>query len=243
MTSTCPWSSVVDAHFKTKTSFTQEHELREHLLTCPTCKHRYQRYLLLERIDPGQPRAKERLEAGLGLAPRRLPMAPLAVAALVVALGGLVFRFAGDRTSEAGYSARGSSLSASVFAFRLRDGQTEPLANTARVGDELAFSYVNPGGAKRLMIFAVDSAGQVFWFHPAWVDVHDNPVAVPIRTSTKPVELNEAVRQPFAQGPLTIRALFTDDALTVKQVEEALTNAKLEALNAAVQIISIDVRP
>ena len=61
------------------------------------------------------------------------------------------------------------------------DGTTKPADGWMAAGDELAFAYRNPTGFTRLMIFGVDDWGDIYWFHPAWTDASQDPVAVPHR--------------------------------------------------------------
>jgi hypothetical protein len=112
--------------------------------------------------------------------------------------------------------------------FRLKAGRPPAEASRLRAGgrigsgDELAFAYVNPGGHRYLMIYGLDRAGEIRWFHPAWTAPGSDPVAVPIRPSPVPVELQTAVSHRFAIGRLLVRALFLDRPLSVQQVETML---------------------
>ena len=57
------------------------------------------------------------------------------------------------------------------------DGSTRPADGWMSAGDELAFAYRNPTGFTRLMMFGVDDRGDIYWFHPAWTDATQDPVA------------------------------------------------------------------
>jgi hypothetical protein len=62
----------------------------------------------------------------------------------------------------------------------------------------------------------------VYWYHPGWPDPTDNPKAVEITKSPGLHELPAAVSQAYQGEHLVIHALFTDQELTVRQVEAAL---------------------
>jgi hypothetical protein len=114
-------------------------------------------------------------------------------------------------------------------------------------GEALAFAYTNPTDAPyaRLMIFAHDDAGHVFWYWPAWRDPSASPAAIPISAAAAPVELGEAVKHPLPAGPLTLTALFTNQPYDVHQVEAAVAGgaAALAALQGRVVHERVEVLP
>jgi hypothetical protein len=75
------------------------------------------------------------------------------------------------------------------------------------------------------MIFATDSKNRVFWFYPAWSESTSDPSAIDIGASSASIELREVIRHDFEPGPLTIHGLFTNDAVSVKDVEASLKQA------------------
>jgi hypothetical protein len=93
--------------------------------------------------------------------------------------------------------------------------------------DELAFAYRNPAGVRRLLIFAVDEHGHVYWYHPEWSDAAENPTAVLISAEPGLHELPAAVLQKFDGERIMIHALFTDRELNVRQVEAAVAAASV----------------
>jgi hypothetical protein len=96
------------------------------------------------------------------------------------------------------------------------------------------------------MIFAIDGAGHVAWYHPAWTDPADNPRAVPITKQVGFMELPEAVRHSL-QGPsLTVHALFMDKALDVRAVEARAERGEFAADADAGEVLRtmvFEVRP
>jgi hypothetical protein len=102
-------------------------------------------------------------------------------------------------------------------------GESLALAGDAlRRDDELAFAYENPEGKTHLMIFGVDEAGRVFWFHPAWSSENEDPMAVAIEDGRERHELREAIRHHFKGDKLEVHGLFLNRALTVREAEAAV---------------------
>ncbi len=69
-----------------------------------------------------------------------------------------------------------------------------------------------------MMVYAVDAAGEVRWFYPAYEAAGTNPSSIAIQAGAN-VLLAEVIRHPFAAGPLTLQALFSRAPLRVSQVE------------------------
>ena len=113
-----------------------------------------------------------------------------------------------------------------VQVYRIGSGQgsgvPERAFETVRRDDELAFLYRNPGGKARLLVFAVDEHGHVYWYHPGWSDAGENPTAVPISSEPGLHELPAYVLHNFDGEHIMIHALFTDREFTVRQVEAAV---------------------
>ena len=76
---------------------------------------------------------------------------------------------------------------------RAPNGPAKPM----QADDELAFAYRNPGGMTRLLVFAVDEHGHVYWYYPGWSDAADNPTAVPISSQPGLHELPASVLHKF----------------------------------------------
>ena len=119
-------------------------------------------------------------------------------------------------------AARSPEVQIYRFAHDAPAGVAERAGEVIQAADELAFAYRNPGGLARLMVFAVDEHGHVYWYHPGWSDAADNPTAVPISTAPGLHELPAAVLHKFDGERIMIHALFTDRDLSVRQIEGAL---------------------
>ncbi|HEX2660708.1 MAG TPA: hypothetical protein VHU40_20650 [Polyangia bacterium] len=220
------------AHFQGRIQPADETALRAHLPTCASCRDRYDRHALFAKLVPGQPNASVRLARGLGLAPeppaRRawrlaVPIPALAVAAaLLFALGTL--RRSDDR---AGFASRGAVAAApALWVYRVpAQGAPQAIGGTVHADDELAFAYSNPGGDAFALVFAVDEARRVFWFHPGWAAGEPAPRAVAVRSGSGPHELSAAIRHPLHAGPLAIYGWFTSEPTDVAAVEQAVKTA------------------
>ena len=110
----------------------------------------------------------------------------------------------------------------------------------------MAFAYRNEMGKAFLMIFAIDGAGHLAWYHPAWTDPADNPTAVPITKQIGFKELPEAVRHSLQGRSLTVHALFMDKALDVRTVEARAARGEIAADADAGEVLRamvFEVRP
>lgn len=236
MSTACPRTGEVDRHFARQLAPAAERALREHLPTCPACTDRYERHLRLEQVSADGASAKARLSAGLGLRvqePRRprWVWAGVAGAALAVGLGALFLRPPPPPPDWPEMAARGAAASrVALEVYRLRPGAPPlPSPSEMKSGDELAFAYRNAAGRKYLLVFAVDRQGQVHWYHPAWTDAATNPSAISIQASDQVHELGAAVQVSLSPGPLTINGWFTDQPLTVREVEQLLKDGAVAA--------------
>ncbi len=95
-----------------------------------------------------------------------------------------------------------------------------------KTSDGLLFAYSN-GGPKpfsHLMIFARDSAGEVYWYYPAYQRQGTDPLAIDALPAAvgNIVELPELIHHDYAPGPLTIYALFSRHRHSISAVEAAL---------------------
>jgi hypothetical protein len=242
---------AIGAHFAGALAPAGERELRAHLPLCDSCHAYYEQHLLLSTLDPaGLPR-EVRLARGLGLRPQRAPGriglgwlgacgAAVAALAIVYTSGGLSGRgggAGGARTPSGSdvVATRGGPASVAAarspevqiyrFAHGARGRAPERAGDVVHAGDELAFAYRNPAGKGRLLVFAVDEHGHVYWYHPGWSDAAQNPTAVPISAEPGLHELPAAVLHKFDGERIMIHALFTDRELSVRQIESAVAAA------------------
>jgi hypothetical protein len=122
-------------------------------------------------------------------------------------------------------AARAPELQIYRFAAGASGGVAQRAGDVVYPGDELAFAYRNPAGMGRLLVFAVDEHGHVYWYHPGWSRPAENPTAVPISVEPGLHELPAAVLHNFDGDRIMIHALFTDRELTVRQVESVVAAA------------------
>jgi hypothetical protein len=110
-----------------------------------------------------------------------------------------------------------------VFAYRIEDGKkSERIGTDIEASDELAFAYVNPGGLERLLIFGVDEHGHVYWYQPTWTSAADNPRSVLVDSGPEVHELPNSVAHTLDGKQLTIHYIFTNEDISVREVERRL---------------------
>jgi hypothetical protein len=85
-----------------------------------------------------------------------------------------------------------------------------------------------------MMIFGVDEGDRVYWFYPAWTDESENPMAVKTDPGRGTVALPEAIKHPFQGSKLTVHGLFLETPQTVRDVEAALRDHRLDGMPGAV---------
>lgn len=110
-----------------------------------------------------------------------------------------------------------------VHAYRVdaTNSQALPLEQKMNVRDGLLFSYTNSGTQpfSHLAVFGVNDAGQVFWYHPAYLDVHTDPESIAIRPGVIQEPLNAVVRHEYSGDSLELYAVFSHRPLRVSELE------------------------
>ena len=241
----CHGGRLVDAHFRAGTTLASERRMRGHLLACADCRKRYDRHLHLAAVDPGAVLpARTRLAHGLGLQlPSTRPWtgvgwlrAATAVAAIslcaIIGLGLFLRQHTSVPQARGGAVTRTSQLlvyeiakSDTIGTGRIRNvGVRQALLEIDR-GSGLAFAYVNSAHKHRLLVFAVDDNRHVYWYHPAWTDARDNPVGVAIVPDDAVHEISQAVTHRLAGQRLQLFGAFSDETLSVRDVEAAVARA------------------
>jgi hypothetical protein len=234
---TCSFFRAIDRHFAGRLGPSGERSLREHLPGCEKCRLRYERSMLLAKLDPRGLSAERRIGIGLGIAPpRRRWVVPAFAFATCAAIALVVFGLR-DHEREA-FQPRGHGEPRLVI-YRVPSGGA-PVRVTDRIAasDELAFVFENPIDRKRLLVFGVDEHRHVVWYHPSWVDPTLDPVAVPIARGG---ELPEAIRHELAGHALTVYGVFTDRPVGVKEVERIVRDGGDLRLLGAVHVTTLVV--
>ena len=245
---------LVDGHFSKGLSLAGEARLRDHLPACADCREAYESYQAIERLEPKARPPRERLAIALGLPsevtrPRRRGMV-IGTLSTIGAMALLLMVITITHPNH-GIASRGKGIenaeSLEVAIFRVK-GERESMRvhDVISPGDELAFAYRNEVGKSFLMIFAIDGAGRLVWYHPAWTDPADNPKAVPIGRQVGFKELPEAVRHSLQGSSLTVHALFMDKPLDVRTVEARAGSGEFLAdadAGEVLRTIVFEVRP
>lgn len=129
--------------------------------------------------------------------------------------------------------------------------EPQRLAGGVSRSDGLLFAYTNlgPEPFEYLMLFAIGTNGEVFWFHPSYEHAGMNPSSIRIEKGRAEVPLKEVIEHDFAPGPLSIYALFTRQPMRVLEVEAWLEKQRgsLRPLTAPadanLDVIVTEVRP
>jgi hypothetical protein len=251
----CSRFKDVDAHFAGCLPPRRESAMREHLVGCDACRARYDRHLQLAALDARALPFSTRMALGLGLRRRWRP-AWAGAAALAVALGAWLIAigpaqkppiFPSGDFDPAALVLSLDGGATEVLGFRI--GGTGPALSSRRIHprEELAFAYRNGGGWPRMMIFARDERGTVYWFHPQWTDAATNPEAVLLEQDRDLHELPTAISHRFEGRHLWLCALAVRTLVSVREVESALegTAAPPDALarKGAVACGEVEVVP
>lgn len=235
----CLMTARVDRHFARELDPAGERAMREHLPTCAQCRARYEKQLLLERLDPDAAGPQARIASGLGIGGARPALRAatpfMGALALAAAIAFLVMRPAGPGSGarlDTGFAARGGADSGAadessyVIVYRgATDAGPSRAGASVRQGDELSFGYGNPSNKRYLMVYGVDEHRHVFWYYPAWSDPAEDPRSIPITAG--PHSLPDAIKHDLDGKQLEIHALFTDVPLAVKTVERQISGAPL----------------
>jgi hypothetical protein len=241
----CEERSLVDRHFRGRISPEQEQRLRSHLPDCASCRARYDRHLLNNRLAGGLNRV-DRLAIGLGLprlasptrrwATSHLSVLGVAAAAAVLLLvirpgagpspiaqnraPAVVPTDGSDQFTARGGTAGPATAPSTLHLYRVdQQGAQVAVGGWIQAADELAFAYGNPGGFRRLAVFGADDSGKIYWFFPAWTDPREDPLALPIEKSAHR-ELPEAIGHVYRGRRLRVVGLFLNQAVSVRTIEK-----------------------
>jgi hypothetical protein len=219
----------VEAHFAGRVGSAEERGMRQHLAECPACRRRYGRHWILSELDPHALGAYERIGRGLGFLKRPSRMRPagvlLVAATFACVIGLVVGRF---KLQEREFAARGASRSpwALIEVYHAKPERPfEPAAGKVGRSDELAFAYANGAGYPYLVVCGLDEHGHVYWYHPAWTSMAEDPEAVRVEKADTIRELPEAISQAIDGSKLRIVAVFARRALHVREVEREIDRA------------------
>ncbi|MBN2716245.1 MAG: hypothetical protein JXX14_10350 [Deltaproteobacteria bacterium] len=127
------------------------------------------------------------------------------------------------KTATAGADTRTRWIALNAFRLSQNDAPTR-ITDTLHPDDGLVFSYTNLGPAPfaHLMVFAIDDAAQVYWYYPAFLDAKDNPRGIQIKNGVSREGLAEVIAHPYNEGTLQLFGLFSDTALQVSDIENAV---------------------
>ncbi len=173
-------------------------------------------------------------------APRKRAWLPFVLVACAASFTGIVLL---PNAQE--FRAKGAATNtfAAIHAYAVaRSGRADPVAKTISADAALLFAYDNAGPSPfaYVMVFAVDSVGEVHWYQPAYLDANSDPVSVPIVAGAgRP--LADAVRHPLPSGELRLNALFTRAPESVHTIEKRLAAKESPRTSSDDELVTLDL--
>jgi hypothetical protein len=180
---------------------------------------------LHDELTPAHPGRLHRLAVRLGLRPAGSGWTTARWAALIA--GGCMAMFAIRWSLPRPDGELAGAPSLEVFRVPA-SGLAVPAQGWMLAGEKLGFSYRNPGGLRRLVVLGLDQRGGIHWFHPAWTEPSEDPVAVPAAPGDGPHGLGGAITYEPTGRNLVVVGVFSNEALSVRQVEQRLRNGTLD---------------
>ena len=249
-----PGSATLTEHLERRLLPAEAAQVEAHLAGCPACTSRIEgRAAVLASLGRHDPDL-EGLDLASRVAPRLGPARaparrwPVAAAALAGLAVGALFMLPASRQEE--FRSKGIVIEPGAWrdigVYRLGAAGVTPVGASIHAGDELLFTYRNGGAtpAPYLMIFGVDPARRVHWYHPAYQSEQEDPEAIPAMASGREVELAERIRHDLEPGRLEVIGLFSDRPRRVSEIEAAVRYGRLGALEDATLLVrTVEVRP
>ena len=256
---------LVERYFSGQAGPGATRKMFDRIWICPACRTCYERHLLFERVMPdGRARRERRMwrsitgaatgtgaAAGTGAAvePARgagAVSSPIRAAALIASLAVAVIMVSPRRpVAPTAPVARGGvgepGVAPSLHLYRTRSGQSEEVGGEIRSNDGILVAYSNPSDLGYLMVFAVDTNGDVHWYYPAYQRLGEDPAAVPIRTQAFGVELGEEIRHDLPLGDLRVFALFLPAPMHVVEAETMIGRAFLRSHRSVRDLTSVPI--
>jgi hypothetical protein len=204
----------------------------------------------MARLDEVKPTAAKRQ------APR-WPVFAGAMSALALAAGVFLFMRHDQAARDGGdpaFAARGGASEHTLVrdvGVRVLTGKQRlvPLSSGATVAADASFTAAFTNlheTAAYLMLFSVDSKGEIHWLYPAYTSFGENPVSVPLRrAATEAVMETSVVLDAPTPGPLRFVSLVTEEPLHVLDVErlggDTLTKEALQRKYPRAAVSELDV--
>ena len=189
---------------------------------------------IMTLIDMGRGQRRELPEmAERHRAPRWMVPAVAAAALFLVFMAvGLLPDDAPSQTAMTGIAARGAAqtlddwVSVALFRRDVRHGGTLylPVGDVLSASAAVTVAYEDRSSVpfSYLMVFGVDSGGEVHWYYPAYIDEAQNPQSISTGQTRGRNTLPDEITHALPGGPLVFFGLFSNTPLDVRQVESAV---------------------
>jgi hypothetical protein len=224
------------ALLETQTGGNRLAKLEEHVQACASCRRKVDglRDMFHALREPDEALVQVDLTANIHRAlhqrkPRQPPRALFiaTAAGLLIGVGTTTFLLRNREVDT--FRAKGAATDVQTWtgfsAYRVIDeSRAIGLGDSMSPADTLAFTYSNSGAQpfSYLMIFGVDSQGEVRWYYPAY-DGDSDPESVRIDPEARHRALPQRIRHGLPLGRLTLHGLFSRKPLRVSSVEAAVT--------------------
>lgn len=233
----CPTEHDLSLHADGELTINAAQDVVAHLAGCPNCRHKSERLAsIADSMRRAYPTAAEAgfaadTMARIHASPARRRWGPALAAAAVLMVG--VATLVAPKNDNT-FVARGGLVpdDARRVGVDIRvDGELLLAGGTIAASSGFTFEVSNRTGRElELMIFAVDAAGDVHWFYPAYLDPATNPRSLTVPAHPAVVALDEGVRPDRpAPGALRLVTIFAERPLLVRAVEAAVAEDRLSA--------------
>lgn len=241
----CPTPEVLAAYGEGELSANAMNETTAHVAACASCREENARLTRLRGLLSQPPSPDEafvhavvqRSLARERSASLRPALGLVALAAAGVALA--VFVPSSSRDDVTGMMARGDALrDVDTFGFAAHArGRRLAAGDEVSAHDALSFTVHNAlGRPAYLALVGIDSAGEVHWLYPAWLDADADPVTPALAQDAARLLMPEAViLESPAPGALRLVGLFLAEARRVRELEPLLKDP--EALARRVSVL------
>lgn len=229
-------------------------EAEEHVRHCDVCQRELERLRavahslrgVVDRLGSGSTFVGE-VATRIDAAPtHRQPLgflAALGAIGVIVLIAPRFFQQPPDFVARGGTPTDGASAYGVDFFTQEPGEASRPLRPGVNVSSTAGFAFVaRTHRPVELMIFALDSLGQVHWFYPVFHDAGSDPRSL---TLTHTQALPDAVApEDAARGRFELVAIFSEVPLRVSQVEALVAQGGIAALRAEPRMVvkTLDVQ-
>lgn len=220
---TCTMRPYLDLYLAGQARPELEHALTAHVPTCDECRAYYESMIASAQLAQEPTRPVEEPEPFfVGMLKSALAVV-LALAALAAFYIIPDFEPAVARGPATRLSARTVGPVTQIEPYRVRpDGSRLELGLEMFADDRLGFTILNTGDYSRVLVFALDDGGGIYWLYPDWTDRSKTMFAPPVLKSSQEQDVPPGTHRDWEGQVLTLFMIFSKDMLSLRDVEERL---------------------